>query len=77
MKENGILIQITENLAFSMKQIKPVSLILFGFYSLHFYDQSEIKSEDNTKWGHLNNIKDTDFISMSPDDSSEVCFFKR
>ena len=29
--------------------------------SLHFYNQSEINSEDNTKWGRLNKIQDTDF----------------
>ena len=33
--------------------------------SLHFHNQSEIKSEDNTIWGRLNKIKDTDF-RMAP-----------
>ena len=30
--------------------------------SLHFYNQSEINLKDDTEWGHLNKIKDTDFI---------------
>ena len=30
--------------------------------SLHFYNQSEIYSKDNTKWGHLKKIKDTDIM---------------
>ena len=29
--------------------------------SLHFYNQSEINREDNSKLGHLNKIKDKDY----------------
>ena len=37
--------------------------------SLHFYNQSEIYSEDNTKWGRLNKIKDTDFKDLGHQNS--------
>ena len=31
-------------------------------FSLHFYNQNKINSENNSKWGHLNKILYTDFM---------------
>ena len=41
---------------------KSTSVVCWSAFLDTLYDQSEIDSEDNTKWGHLNKIKDTDFI---------------
>ena len=49
----------------NMNQVNVCVLNLVQLFSddlsLHFYNQSEINSEDNTKWGCLNKIQDTDF----------------
>ena len=40
--------------------------------SLHFYNQSEINSEDNKKWGCLNKIQYAHFKSNSPRTDSSI-----